>query len=67
MQVFFFNLKQLKRRLNNPVKANFKQLEMIFIQLPNIQKARWSHLSESNRRPTGYKSVALPAELRWRF
>ena len=27
---------------------------------------RWSHLAGSNRRPTGYKSVALPAELRWR-
>ena len=26
-----------------------------------------SHLPESNWRPTDYKSVALPAELRWRF
>ena len=26
-----------------------------------------SHLSESNQRPTDYKSVALPAELKWRF
>ncbi len=25
----------------------------------------WSHLSESNGRPTDYKSVALPAELKW--
>src|SRR5689334_1844551 len=25
-----------------------------------------SHLLESNLRPTDYKSVALPAELRWR-
>ena len=25
-----------------------------------------SHLSESNQRPTDYKSVALPAELKWR-
>ena len=25
----------------------------------------WSHLSESNQRPTDYKSVALPAELKW--
>ena len=24
-----------------------------------------SHLSESNQRPTDYKSVALPAELKW--
>ena len=29
-----------------------------------ISNAR-SHLSESNQRPTDYKSVALPAELRW--
>ena len=27
----------------------------------------WSHLSESNGRPTDYKSVALPAELKWHF
>ena len=26
---------------------------------------QWSHLPESNWRPTDYKSVALPAELRW--
>ncbi len=26
---------------------------------------QWSHLSDSNRRPTAYKAVALPAELRW--
>jgi hypothetical protein len=26
-----------------------------------------SHLSESNQRPTDYKSVALPAELKWHF
>ena len=30
--------------------------------LPNL-----SHLSESNQRPTDYKSVALPAELKWHF
>ena len=31
--------------------------------------ANWqmSHLPESNWRPTDYKSVALPAELRWHF
>ena len=26
-----------------------------------------SHLSESNQRPTDYKSVALPTELKWRM
>jgi hypothetical protein len=26
-----------------------------------------SHLSGSNQRPTDYKSVALPAELKWHF
>ena len=25
----------------------------------------WSHLSDLNGRPTDYKSVALPAELKW--
>ncbi len=29
--------------------------------------AQLSHLSESNQRPTDYKSVALPAELKWQF
>jgi hypothetical protein len=29
------------------------------------QKLFLSHLSESNQRPTDYKSVALPAELKW--
>src|SRR5579871_2571608 len=29
--------------------------------------ANQSHLSESNQRPTDYKSVALPAELKWHF
>ena len=29
--------------------------------------AIWSQRRESNPRPTDYKSVALPAELRWRF
>ena len=39
------------------------------LQFPNWQfrnfKIPWSHLSESNQRPTDYKSVALPAELKW--
>ncbi len=26
---------------------------------------RWSHLSDSNRRPSAYKAGALPTELRW--
>ena len=39
---------------------------------PNIFSAVYpaytlSHLLESNLRPTDYKSVALPAELRWRL
>ena len=33
---------------------------------PAIQN-HLSHLSESNQRPTDYKSVALPAELKWHF
>ena len=32
---------------------------------PNVIEI-WSHLSDSNRRPTVYKTVALPAELKWR-
>ena|SRR5688572_14995470 len=31
----------------------------------NYLSTRLSHLSESNQRPTDYKSVALPAELKW--
>jgi hypothetical protein len=31
----------------------------------NTQREMQSHLSESNQRPTDYKSVALPAELKW--
>jgi hypothetical protein len=31
------------------------------------EKRGWSHPSDLNRRPTDYESVALPAELGWRF
>lgn len=27
----------------------------------------WSHLSDLNGRPTDYKSVALPTELKWQL
>jgi hypothetical protein len=30
-----------------------------------LMRLLWSHLSGSNRRPTVYKTVALPTELRW--
>ena len=30
-----------------------------------IRKGTWSQRRDSNPRPTDYKSVALPAELRW--
>ena len=33
----------------------------------NLHFMYQSHLSESNQRPTDYKSVALPAELKWQF
>ncbi len=33
----------------------------------NSPKYPMSHLSGSNQRPTDYKSVALPAELKWRL
>ena len=33
----------------------------------NFKHTKLSHLSESNQRPTDYKSVALPAELKWLF
>jgi hypothetical protein len=41
--------------LKSKVKVNHARCEML------------SHLSESNQRPTDYKSVALPAELKWRI
>ncbi len=31
------------------------------------QTLPWSQRRESNPRPTDYKSVALPSELRWRY
>ena len=33
----------------------------------NLSLENQSHLPESNQRPTDYKSVALPAELKWLF
>ena len=33
----------------------------------NVKKEKWSQLSDSNRRPTDYKSIALPTELSWRL
>jgi hypothetical protein len=32
---------------------------------PIVPKGTWSHLGGSNPGPTVYKTVALPAELRW--
>ncbi len=32
---------------------------------PFLKVLKWSHLADSNRRPTVYKTVALPTELRW--
>ncbi len=32
---------------------------------PNMIRPSWSQRRDSNPRPTDYKSVALPAELRW--
>ena len=34
------------------------------LEIP-VLRNYWSHLSDSNGRPTDYKSVALPAELKW--
>ena len=37
---------------------------MLFLHF-KILKHRWSQRRELNPRPTDYKSVALPSELRW--
>ena len=43
---------------------DFPQIsQFVFSKFQNSQ----SHLSESNQRPTDYKSVALPAELKWQL
>jgi hypothetical protein len=42
--------------------SRFSSCSKSEIQIP---KNSPSHLSESNQRPTDYKSVALPAELKW--
>ncbi|GEM_PF-2562093 len=34
-------------------------------KVPSPLLQKWSQRSDSNRRPTDYKSVALPIELRW--
>jgi hypothetical protein len=35
------------------------------MQISSYALIIWSHLPESNWRPTDYKSVALPTELKW--
>ena len=40
--------------------------EIEFTKTLNSLQNSMSHLPESNQRPTDYKSVALPAELKWR-
>ncbi len=43
--------------------ATYPLLQIIHYYISNLQNL--SHLPESNWRPTDYKSVALPTELRW--
>jgi hypothetical protein len=52
--------------------GNWEILEMGFsLSISQLSISKFqnsvSHLSESNQRPTDYKSVALPAELKWRI
>ncbi len=49
-----------------PPKAEPADLQSAVFDRFTIPAYIWSHLSDSNRRPTVYKTVALPAELRWR-
>ncbi len=51
--LFIENLLSSSRGINH--KSNYKFFDY------------QSHLPESNQRPTDYKSVALPAELKWLF
>ena len=42
-----------------------KITKLVFMILPGIMENDLSQLPESNRRPTHYECVALPAELSW--
>ena len=47
------------------VSSGREEIFMLWLSLTkNYSKKQWSRLSESNRRPTVYKTVALPTELK---
>ncbi len=51
----------------NPKERIYSPPQLPLCDTPKLKlhKNVWSHQSESNQRPTDYKSVALPAELWW--
>ena len=59
-----------KKQKNKPIKSTYINVIDILLKLTYIsifkwlgEKALWSYQPESNWRPTGYESVALPTEL----
>ena len=44
-----------------------KRTDLQSVAVGHLATCPLSHLPESNWRPTDYKSVALPAELRWQY
>ena len=63
-----FQLKELWARMDSnhrtPKRTDLQSVAVGHLATCPLSK---SHLSESNQRPTDYKSVALPAELKWHF
>ncbi len=47
------------------ISPNIKEQRLLRYKTPPKVHCKLSHLPESNQRPTDYKSVALPAELKW--
>jgi hypothetical protein len=55
-----------RQRIYSPPHLAALEPARVYTKL-KMQPELLSHLSESNQRPTDYKSVALPAELKWRI
>lgn len=59
------NLRTRERTDLQSVAFNHSAIYPVMVKNHFQISNRMSHLPESNQRPTDYKSVALPAELKW--
>lgn len=58
---------RLRNRARTPLDSRSIDLAAMCLVVTAIARSTyWSHLPDSNRRPTHYECVALPTELRWR-